>query len=152
MFCSSFAGCLRQNLAITPKKALRLISYCETAWKLFPLKSRAAMINQPSLSKGMSQSTSQNTPSASPSAAIARTEILPISPFTLLGRQKSYCNHFSLIIRKLDNHSEKRLRRRPLPGKTVKFNFLGTGIISVMPVLLLQAYWRGVKPMRLREA
>ena len=35
---------------------------------------------------------SDNTLSASPSVAIARTEISPIFPFTLLGRQKSCCS------------------------------------------------------------
>ena len=37
---------------------------------------------------------SDNTLSASPSVAIARTELSPTFPFTLLGRQKSCCKHF----------------------------------------------------------
>ena len=40
---------------------------------------------------------------------------------------------------------EKKARKRPA-GKTVKFNFLGTGMISVMPVPLLAAHPRECSP------
>ena len=44
------------------------------------------------------------------------------------------------------NLLKKRGRRRPPAGKTVKLKFLGTGMISVMPVPLLAAHPRECSP------
>ena len=45
-----------------------------------------------------------------------------------------------------DQLVEKIKAARPPAGKTVKFKFLGTGMISVMPVPLLEAHPRECSP------